>query len=177
MTRERTRRLFFALWPDERVRQQLALEAQRVVDARAGRPVPPANFHVTVVFLGPVPQSRFDAVAHSAAQSQGRAFELCLDRLQLWARSGVLCLTARTPPALQALAQQLRSCLSANGVGVQEQALRAHVTLARNMPGRQAPAQTTAVRWPVRDYVLVESQPAQGGSRYIVLERWPLREG
>ena len=58
-------RLFFALCPDEAVRQRLA-ELQAKFDAGAARPVPPANFHLTLAFLGTLARPEIDCYAHAA---------------------------------------------------------------------------------------------------------------
>jgi 2'-5' RNA ligase len=55
--------LFFALWPDHALQQSLAETTQTVVLAAGGRPVPPENFHLTLAFLGSVPDARISEVA------------------------------------------------------------------------------------------------------------------
>jgi len=51
-----TRRLFFALWPDEATREQLAHITRKAVRGSGGRPIPVENLHSTLVFLGSVPE-------------------------------------------------------------------------------------------------------------------------
>ncbi|HYL02781.1 MAG TPA: 2'-5' RNA ligase family protein, partial [Steroidobacteraceae bacterium] len=55
---ERTRRLFFALWPDAAQRTVLAHAVRKAVRNCGGRPVPAESLHVTLAFLGSVPESR-----------------------------------------------------------------------------------------------------------------------
>ena len=56
------RRLFFALWPDDGLRDQLRRVSEPAVRLAGGRPVPPANYHLTLAFLGGLPADRLDAV-------------------------------------------------------------------------------------------------------------------
>ena len=53
-----SRRLFYALWPSELERARLAAGFAPLVATVAGRPVPPANLHVTLEFLGLVAEPR-----------------------------------------------------------------------------------------------------------------------
>ena len=45
-------RLFYALWPDEPLRERLAEAARDAVRQSGGRPVPAGNYHLTLAFLG-----------------------------------------------------------------------------------------------------------------------------
>jgi hypothetical protein len=53
VSQDRPQRLFFALWPDEAVRQRLLLRARQAdsLALRQGRVVPYANFHLTLAYL------------------------------------------------------------------------------------------------------------------------------
>ena len=50
------RRLFFALWPDERQRNQLRDQLNPIIGSVEGRLVDRRNWHVTLVFIGPFPE-------------------------------------------------------------------------------------------------------------------------
>lgn len=167
-------RLFFALWPDEALRRRIAEHAHAYVRAGRGREIPAVNFHVTVLFLGSVPQSRLPALAEAAGRLREPAFELVLERIEHWTRSRLVCLTARTPPELQGLAQSLRSQLAAYSFAQEGPPLRAHVTLARDVSGRQPPIDIPPLRWPVGEFTLAQSRPMPGGSEYLILGRWAL---
>ena len=45
-------RLFFALWPDDAVRDALAARRDAIAFAYGGRPMLPATFHLTLAFIG-----------------------------------------------------------------------------------------------------------------------------
>jgi 2'-5' RNA ligase len=48
-----------------------------------------------------------------------------------------------------------------------------HITLARKVRHPKVKAGLEAIRWPVRDFVLVESVAVEAGVSYRVLQRWP----
>lgn len=74
--RQRARRLFFALWADEAMRQAMAQATRKAASASGGHPVPAENLHVTLAFLGPVPErrlARLGEIARATAGAPGSA--------------------------------------------------------------------------------------------------------
>lgn len=166
------RRLFLALWPEDREREQLAELAARVAGRRRA---PNANLHLTLVFLGATPADRLAAYQAALVDLAVPRLELLLDRYGYWPRPRILWLgSSRTPPELYELVADLHRRLRACGFAPERRAFQAHITLARKFPG-PAPVQPLAmpVRWPVEDVALVESLRDRTGSRYQVLRRWP----
>lgn len=166
------RRLFLALWPEDRERAQLAELAARVAGRRR---VPDANLHLTLVFLGATTADRLIAYQAALADLFVPAVELLLDRYGYWPRPRILWLgSSRTPPELYELVTDLHRRLRACGFAPEQRAFQAHITLARKFPG-PAPVQPPAapVRWLIEDVALVESVRDRTGSRYQVLRRWP----
>lgn len=161
-------RLFFALWPDEALRARLA--AHRPTQ---GRPVPVANLHVTLLFLGTVGAAARSALEQGAAEIHAPAFELVLDRCGHWARAGICWLGAsQVPDALQSLHEALRALAQGLEIPLEHRRYAPHVTLARRAP--RHPVQAIApIAWPVRDFVLVRSRTGGDSSTYEVLRRWP----
>lgn len=98
---EQTRRLFFALWPHHALQTALAAITRDVVLASGGRPVPPENFHVTLVFLGMVAGARVAdvmAIATDVARGGvGGSLEVAFDAIEYWKKPKVICATARSP--------------------------------------------------------------------------------
>jgi len=142
-----TRRLFFALWPDQAMREALAAAVRDAMSAlRGGRPVPLENLHVTLAFLGSVPEASLPVLAELARElsrqpgsarerytAAGR-FEVTLDTIEYWRRAQLLCAAAsREPAGTAALAAELRAALSAAGFRSDLKPFRAHVTLARQV--------------------------------------------
>lgn len=175
---EPARRLFFAIWPDEAARARLAAVVREFVPPGAGRPQRPDQWHLTLEFLGDVPESRLPVVLDAGAAASGGACacELVLDQLEHWKRPQVLCLVAGSiPEALAALVQSLRSELQLRGFAPETRPFRAHLTLARKLRRAPPPGAVEPVRWPVRGLSLVQSVTEPSGSRYLELAAWPAR--
>jgi RNA 2',3'-cyclic 3'-phosphodiesterase len=174
----KNRRLFFALWPADAVRARLAAAAQSY--AGLGRAIAARNLHVTVAFLGAVPEERLEHVVEIARSTQkltlNGMFMLHLDRLEFWRRSSLVALTAtQVPPELLKIVGGLRAGLRERGFQLQEHdAFRPHVTLVRDVARGPAAVAVTPVQWPVESFALVESQVGQRGSQYSVLDEWSL---
>jgi RNA 2',3'-cyclic 3'-phosphodiesterase len=170
-----THRLFFALWPSDRLRERIAEVTREPAGKSRGRLTQPNNFHITLAFVGEVPEDRLAAALQAGAETIAPPFELVLEQVELLRRSHVLCLTAsQVPPELVTLEQALQAQLSAQQFRLRRQALRPHLTLVRDVPRWQPPVAVRPVRWPVQEFVLVGSQLARGGSVYSIRGRWPL---
>jgi RNA 2',3'-cyclic 3'-phosphodiesterase len=174
----RNRRLFFALWPTEAVRTQLAAVAESY--ASCGRAIAARNLHVTLVFLGAVAHERLPAILESAQSVEKLTFDgrfsVHLDAVELWRRSSLICLTAgQTTPELQTTVGRLGAALRERGCELREhESFRPHVTLVRDVARGSKVAGAASVLWPVDSFALVESKVGQRGSEYTVLEQWRL---
>jgi RNA 2',3'-cyclic 3'-phosphodiesterase len=168
-------RLFLALWPDDALRQRIA-EVATACRVSGGRPVPRANWHITLAFLGSVDGETRRCVEHMADAVRVPAFELWLDRLGFWPRpGGILWLGASQPPeALVRLATRLGEEISSSGIELDRRPFHAHLTLMRRVERAVRLDPPTPLCWPVGDFVLCESVTDPGGARYRVLERWAL---
>lgn len=173
---ERTRRLFFAVWPAEGLRDAIVEEYLAPVPPDAGRLQQSAQLHLTLEFLGSVPESRLPRLRDLAAALGGSPCVVTLDRVAWWRRPAVLCLVAtQCPPELLALVGALRHALQEAGFQTDSRPYQAHLTLARKVGHPVAMAPPRPLRWPVREFTLVESDTQAAGSVYTVLDRWPLR--
>jgi RNA 2',3'-cyclic 3'-phosphodiesterase len=175
----KNRRLFFALWPTDAVRAQLAAVAES--HAALGRAIAARNLHVTLVFLGAVAAERVAGVLEIAQSTQKLTFGvnvlLHLDAVESWRRSSLICLAAgHAPPELLAIVERLRAGLRERGFALRaHETFRPHVTLVRDVArGSTGGAGAASVQWPVDSFALVESQVGQRGSEYTVLETWRL---
>lgn len=159
---ERTRRLFFALWPDSNVRQC------------GGRPVSPRNYHITLAFLGSVAPDRFEEICAGARTLSVPNFRLALSRFGYWPRPRVFWMGAsRCPPLLRSLHHGLWSQLDLLGFTREPRAFEPHVTLCRKVRAAPALPPATPVSWMVNEFVLVESVTAPKGPVYEIVARFP----
>ncbi len=174
--REVSRRLFFALWPDAGQQEALAQSARQAIQASGGRPIPAGNLHLTVAFLGAVPERRIPELATLARRVVAAApLQFSFTRLEYWARPQVLCAVPEaTPVAAMALADSLRTELVAAGFTPDLKLFRAHVTLARKVQLGSHALNMTCVSWSFTELALVESQTAAQGALYSVLDSWLL---
>lgn len=176
------RRLFFALWPDGACRERIEAAAREAFSdgsAHAGRPVPPEDWHVTLCFLGAVPEPLLAALQAGAARLCAPAFELRFERLHYWKQPGVLALLGDCPPAAAALATALRTLGGELGLAPDDKPLRPHITLVRGLRGASGQGVRNvalALRLAATRFELAESREtvAAPAARYHVLAGWPL---
>ena len=172
----RTRRLFFALWPDDIQRDALRSIVEALGPVSAGRPVPTGNLHVTLAFLGAVAEDRIPSLRNIAAACSCPAADLVFDRIAWWPRARLRCLEASTlPGAFVSFAQAFHEDLRRAGFKIERRPFRAHITVARNVPSAPSDPSTLLAPgfvWPVRGMALVASTPTPDGSAYEVLERF-----
>lgn len=167
-------RLFFALWPEEGVRAQLAAVLRAA--ALEGRPVRGDNLHLTLVFLGSVDQEVRGCVERAASEVTCARFELAFDASGYFPRPQVVWITPSQPPTeLAVLVQTLRDALAPCGLPLDQRPYRPHLTLARKVRRRPALPRITPITWPVGGFSLVESRSQAGGVRYVPLRSWELR--
>lgn len=168
------RRLFFALWPDDDTRLALRRSTRALVRHCGGRPVPPENFHLTLAFLGNVPEGQCEAVRVAAGACHLEPLTLQLDTAGYFPAARVLWVGPQeTPAALARLAADLAQAMRPLGLPPEARAFQAHLTLARKVASPPALPVLRAVAWPVEGFALVESRTRASGARYEVLHRYP----
>jgi RNA 2',3'-cyclic 3'-phosphodiesterase len=186
LSSEPTRRLFFALWPQELERAALIHAVRKAVRASGGRPVPEANLHLTLAFLGAVPAARVPELSASA-RCAAAAFPdvavplvLTLGGLAHWAQSQVLAVPVRAessgpvPSNIQALAATLCRETAAAGFNPDLKPFRAHVTVARKVARAPRTSVMRPITWSFDAFALVESRTLSGGPVYSVVESFVL---
>jgi 2'-5' RNA ligase len=177
-----TRRLFFALWPDAAMRDALAAATRGVVrSARGGRAVPVDNLHVTLAFLGAVPEPSLAAVRVLARVASVQCdpatvpLHVRLDAIDYWRHARILCATATSgAPGAASLAGALKAALAAAGFHPDLEPFRAHVTLARQVKSARVEAGMAPVTWTFGAFALIESRTGAEGSSYSIVESWTL---
>ncbi|MES9970141.1 MAG: RNA 2',3'-cyclic phosphodiesterase [Candidatus Thiodiazotropha sp.] len=170
-------RYFFALWPDETVRDRL----NGLADASQpgeGRRHTADDLHITVVFLGQIGPSQRRCVEEVADSIRVPSFQLSIDRTGYWSRPRIFWASpAQTPKPLSQLVADLNNALMGCGHEPERRDYKPHVTLYRK--ARQVvPAQLAQpILWQVKEFVLASSaNPGHSTTRYQVLRRWALDE-
>ena len=173
---EPAQRLFFALWPDEVVRQRLVEIAAAVGVSHSGRLIPADNLHITLVFLGALDNMRRQCAEQVAAGIRGERFTLVLDQIGYWSRPRILWAGAsRIPDALLGLVGELQIGLTSCGITPEDRPYQAHATLMRKVDRHPAPlVAPDPIVWDVERFWLVESVPGNKGVLYRPLVSWPL---
>ena len=163
-------RLFLALWPDEGVRRQLSTHASQWTWPSACVPYAPADWHVTLHFIGDVNSDRVADIAASIAVPV-QPCELILDQPGLW-RHGLAVLGAsEVPAALLTMHDQLGDTLRKLALPVDTRPYQPHVTLARRASGAILPITPKPVVWRVSNFALVVSL-REKDRRYQVICRY-----
>ena len=163
-------RLFLALCPGPAVQAALAGHAAAWHWNDEAVRYAPADWHVTLHFIGAVPRARIDAL-RAALTVPMQPFELRFGTPTLWSHGLAVLLPMATPTALQQLHGALGQRLRQAGLRTDERPYRPHLTLARRAATAQPPAQWPAWGWPVSGYVLMEST-GDVAARYRVLQRY-----
>jgi 2'-5' RNA ligase len=195
LAREATRRLFFALWPSQAQRDALAQAVAPSLQSCGGRAVPTHNLHVTLAFLGSVPEGRvaeLDRIASRVAAAlppDASSWSVSFERLEHWARPEILVALGSEerdgvhfgadareaqPASPPALALRLKDETAAAGFSPDLKPFRAHVTVARKVAPALAAHAIGAVQWRFDAFALVESRAHASGPLYSVIESYLL---
>jgi len=187
-------RLFVALEPPDPVRRRLGALQERL-RREAGRHadevrwVDPSNVHLTLQFLGAVPEERVPAISEALAEVAASSRPL---RLELRGAGGFP--SARRPrvvftglggdlEALGELVSRLGERLGPLGFPPEERAFSPHLTQGRARDRRGAPglggaiagaASDESTAWRAEEVVLFRSELSPAGARYQALGRWRL---
>jgi 2'-5' RNA ligase len=166
------KRLFFALWPDDRQRERLRDVIGSVAKTVEGRAVDRRDWHVTLVFIGEFPASQVPGLLERASQIQVEPFRLSFDRMEFWPRPKVACLVAATvPPELVSLVAAVKVLVQDFGVVPEDRTFRPHVTVARNARAFTTERLTQRATTEWSGFELVESVSGPGGATYRPLKQ------
>ncbi|WP_088330464.1 RNA 2',3'-cyclic phosphodiesterase [Lacimicrobium sp. SS2-24] len=169
-------RLFFGL--ELSPTEKLAVEKWRDINLPPLHgPVPAANFHITLAFLGQVSLQQQERLFDGADSLACETFDLTVDQMGYWPKPKTLWIGASaTPPALTQLARSLRGLAGNLGLPVENRPYVPHISLYRKQP-TNPPVCLTPPHFPLAftHFSLFESVSGRGGVHYPVLARWPLR--
>lgn len=168
-------RLFFALWPEPELQGQFANAASAILPAGRGRPVPAANLHVTLVFLGAVGAAQRVCIEDVAARARSKPFELRFDRTGYFRQPQALWFgCTQTPPELTMLVEQLARGAEECGFAAERRPYAAHLTVRRGLRSDPGRPPLIPIPWRVDRFALVESVSNPSGVQYRPLRFWNL---
>ena len=171
---EHTRRLFFALWPDNLVRTRCDWYAAALLGKRVRR-VPTENLHITLGFAGSVGTEVSQCLEAQADRIALTPFDLQIDHLGYWHRQRLLWMgPTHTPDGLWELVTAIRDSFDVCGLDRDRRTFQAHMTLARKFDRPLAAPEAPAIDWNVDSFCLVQSVNSEDGVSYRVLRRWML---
>jgi 2'-5' RNA ligase len=174
-------RLFFALWPDADTRTRIADVADALRLAGDVRPVTRDNYHVTLAFVGEVPQSELAVLQQIGRDQHAVGCTITLDTYEYWPDSQVVVAAARQAPvALLEFWTRLHGELALRNAALnsrhlrQPPPLRVHVTLARKVVQAPVLQAMSPFCWNARSFSLVRSDTGGARSVYTVVDTWQL---
>lgn len=166
------RRLFFALWPDPRVRQTLD-RLSAGFGAGQGRAQHPLDLHLTLIFLGRVEPARLACIESAAASVPFVPFRLRIDRVGYWKPPRILwCGPGETPDPLARLVADLSERLAECGFQPEARAYAPHVTLLRKARAVPVHLIENPIDWTVSGFALAASDPSGVPPYYRILKKW-----
>lgn len=190
-------RLFVALDIDDAIRQRLAdyvAGLQRLVpDVKW---VAAQSLHVTLKFIGELPEDRLSALKRELATVGGRSFNLSFRSAGFFTPRSprVFWVGIEAGPELPALAHAVDQATARQGIPNEEREYTPHLTLARTGSGRpqgaredrhkpkmyELKARVEAMPAPefgtmtAREFFLYQSKTLSTGAQYTKVERFPL---
>lgn len=168
-------RVFFALWPDDAIARRFDAAGRLAHRALGGRRIRRDTLHLTLAFIGGVPAEGLEILRSVAGAIRLPSFPLNFDRIECLRRKKIAWAAAQPPQALLDLVSALETGLKASHFRTDERPFAAHVTLLRDARCEVAPPETVLhIDWPVRDFVLAESDLHPEGAHYRIVARWPL---
>lgn len=166
-------RLFLALWPDIKVQQAIQDWRDDSTWPSSASLVPRESLHLTLHFLGNVPDVRLPELAQEL-NVPFQAFDLSFSQFNMWPH-GIVVLEPHTiPENLLQLHVTLASALQRLELPIEARQYHPHITLARHSAGATN-KQRTIVQWHVQGYALVRSQlgsTLKSHSRYDVIQHF-----
>ncbi len=175
-------RLFVALELPETARARLAALAGGVPGARW---TPPENMHLTLRFVGEVPEPAFADVAGALARVRVPGFDLAVEGVGHFARGRsptMLWAGVARDAALDRLQARVEAAVAAAGLPAEGRKFTPHVTLARLKDSPRGRVQEFLAThgllrlapFAVESFALFSSHLGHGGALYRVEARYPL---
>lgn len=148
--------------------------------SHAGRPVTPANFHITLAFVGELAPGSLERLSESVERwvntDKPGGDTILLDTTGYWSKPGIYWLGPRSwPDPLSHLAGKLRHLATGAGARRDRNTFQPHVTLFRNCStAPPAPSGVPQLTLAYQHFTLFESRAGKTGVSYHPLQDWEL---
>lgn len=168
-------RVFFALWPNDALRDSLHDASKTIPVKRPARRVPQYNLHLTLHFIGNVYFDQMDCLQQQARLVKAAAFEFKIDCQGHFKKPRVAWLgCSETPAVLNELHQQLGQRLQLCDYRPETRHYNPHVTMARKIDRIPELENFESIPWAVENFALIEIRQIDDGVQYRVIETYPL---
>ncbi|UCV17436.1 RNA 2',3'-cyclic phosphodiesterase [Ferribacterium limneticum] len=166
--------------------ERLGTIADNAALSFGGRATRRDTIHLTLAFLGNVPEARLPELSKAVTSLRAEPFAINVNQLGFWAHNHLLWAGCKAPSAhLDALSSQLRQALARAGfrVGGEGRDFVPHVTLVRRVPEVTEPSESHPLPsiepfiWCNERFVLVCSTLSALGSSYRIIDEFPLTTG
>ena len=172
-----TRRLFFALWPNDDIRNLIVEEFKQLPKAKNGRQIQPENLHITLHFVGSVNEDIQSCMQKAAATVSAGCFIYHLDSYGYFPRPKTLWMGSQNMSvALTDLHNKLGEALTDCGYSAEKRLFTPHITLIRKCTQAVLPETGFSLDWVIDEFALLESKSDQHGVNYQLIETYPLTE-
>jgi len=163
-----TKRIFFALWPDDNIRNEISQAFLSSVYSKLDAQLYDfQNLHLTLHFLGNVSTEQYSCVLEAAEKVKFEEFYLSLDRFGVFEKAKVFWLgVSDIPVGLTALHSELGQFLSQCDYCCENRVYTPHVTLMRKIKHFKIEENARLVNWQVNRFALVESVIINGDVLY-----------
>ena len=176
-SKEKNRRIFFCLWPDDSTRKKI-VEAfeQSPINKNQGHIVPPDNLHLTLHFIGHVNREKLNCLHRAAQTLKADRFNLELDHFGYFKKPKVLWMgLKKTTIELVSLHKTLADLFVECDYQSEQRPYSPHISLMRKLPDPEIIHAIKPISFSVNEFCLVESISIDGGVHYEVIERYFLK--
>jgi len=166
------KRIFFALWPNDRQRDQLGNVVSSAAKLVEGSAVYRGSWHVTLAFIGEYPEHLVPGLQAATQDIPFEPFRMRFDKAEFWPRPKIAVLATQSVPAeLERLVAALNGVLTDAGIVTESRSLRPHITIVRRARPfeTQRLAQPALIEW--SGFELIESVSGPRGVTYHPLKQ------
>lgn len=162
-----SKRLFFALLPNQEVHQQLISLSRSFPIVKGVEAVPNNNLHVTLQFLGDLEANERKCLEKKMVQTYVQNFSLRFDLYGYFKLSQTLWLGCSSyPRELTRLVNHLKSIGEHCGIDLDERIYKPHITLFKKVSKANFPDIPFTVTLNATEFHLMESVTEGGLTRY-----------